>query len=143
LFVCLFISFVFPFYLFIVYVMWLYFIIFSLKVYLALKRDYHILFVYWLIFVLEKQQTKERTQNTKIYQTWKNNDVFPLTQATLIKNEFMTLIFEQALQKKVVWVCFDVLFFISESHFLFLLIFILFWFACIYLCCWCFPLCAL
>ena len=36
-------------YLFIVYVMWLYFIIFSLKVYLALKRDYHILFVYWLI----------------------------------------------------------------------------------------------
>jgi hypothetical protein len=38
-------------------------------------------------------------------------------------------------------VCFDVLFFISEFHFLFLLIFILFWFACIYLCCWCFPLC--
>ena len=32
-------------YLFIVYVMWLYFIIFSLKLYLALKRDYHILFV--------------------------------------------------------------------------------------------------
>jgi hypothetical protein len=28
---------------------------------------------------LEKQQTKERKQNTKIYQTWKNNDVFPLT----------------------------------------------------------------
>ena len=55
---------------------------------------------------LEKQQTKERTQNTKIYQTWKNNDVFPLTQATLIKNEFMTLIyvraiFEQALQKRM------------------------------------------
>jgi glucan phosphoethanolaminetransferase (alkaline phosphatase superfamily) len=40
----------------------------------------------------------------------------------------------------VVWVCFDVLFFISEFHFLFLLIFILFWLACIYLCCWCFPL---
>ena len=37
--------------------------------------------------------------------------------------------------------CFDVLFFISEFHFLFLLIFILFWLACIYLCCWCFPLC--
>jgi hypothetical protein len=37
-------------------------------------------------------------------------------------------------------VCFDVLFFISEFHFLFLLIFILFWLACIYLCCWCFPL---
>ena len=36
--------------------------------------------------------------------------------------------------------CFDVLFFISEFPFLFLLIFILFWFACIYLCCWCFPL---
>jgi hypothetical protein len=36
-------------YLFIVYVMWLYFIIFSLKVYVALKWDYHILFVYWLI----------------------------------------------------------------------------------------------
>jgi hypothetical protein len=41
---------------------------------------------------------------------------------------------------EVVWVCFDVLFFISEFHFLFLLIFILFWLACIYLCCWCFPL---
>jgi hypothetical protein len=36
-------------YLFIVYVMWLYFINFSLKVYVALKWDYHILFVYWLI----------------------------------------------------------------------------------------------
>ena len=33
---------------------------------------------------------------------------------------------------EVVWVCFDVLFFISEFHFLFLLIFILFWLACIY-----------
>ena len=41
---------------------------------------------------------------------------------------------------EVVWVCFDVLFFISEFHFLFLLIFILFWLACIYLCCWGFPL---
>ena len=41
---------------------------------------------------------------------------------------------------EVVWVCFDVLFYISEFHFLFLLIFILFWFACIYLCCWCSPL---
>ena len=55
---------------------------------------------------LEKQQTKERKQNTKINQTWKNNDVFPLTEATLIKNEFMTLIFvcvifEQALQKRM------------------------------------------
>ena len=40
---------------------------------------------------------------------------------------------------EVAWVCFDVLFFISEYHFLFLLIFILFWLACIYLCCWCFP----
>ena len=55
---------------------------------------------------LEKQQTKERKQNTKIYQTKKNNDVFPLTEATLIKNEFMTLIFvcvifEQALQKRM------------------------------------------
>jgi hypothetical protein len=37
-------------------------------------------------------------------------------------------------------VCFGVLFFMSEIHFLFLLIFILFWLACIYLCCWCFPL---
>jgi hypothetical protein len=37
-----------------------------------------------MISKLEKQQTKERKQNTKIYQTWKNNDVFPLTQATLI-----------------------------------------------------------
>ena len=36
--------------------------------------------------------------------------------------------------------CFNVLFFISEFHFLFLLIFILFCLACIYLCCWCFPL---
>jgi hypothetical protein len=36
-------------YLFIVYVMWLYFINFSLNVYVALKWDYHILFVYWLI----------------------------------------------------------------------------------------------
>jgi hypothetical protein len=25
---------------------------------------------------LEKQQTKERKQNTKIYQTWKNNDAY-------------------------------------------------------------------
>jgi hypothetical protein len=41
---------------------------------------------------------------------------------------------------EVVWVCFGVLFYISEFHFLFLLIFILFWLACIYLCCWCFPL---
>ena len=41
---------------------------------------------------------------------------------------------------EMVWVCFDVLFYISEFHFLFLLIFILFWFACIYLCCWCSPL---
>ena len=41
---------------------------------------------------------------------------------------------------EVVWVCFDVFFFILEFHFLFLLIFILFWLACIYLCCWCFPL---
>ena len=41
---------------------------------------------------------------------------------------------------EVMWVCFDVLFFISEFHFLFLLIFILFWLACIYLCCCCFPL---
>ena len=60
-----------------------------------------------MISKLEKQQTKERKQNAKIYQTWKNNDVFPLTQATLIKNEFMTLIFvrvifEQALQKECV-----------------------------------------
>jgi hypothetical protein len=46
-FCCCFISFLFHFlYLFIVYVMWLYFIIFSLKVYVALKWDYHILFVY-------------------------------------------------------------------------------------------------
>ena len=36
---------------------------------------------------------------------------------------------------EVVWVCF-----ISEFNFLFLLIFILFWLACIYVCCWCFPL---
>ena len=55
---------------------------------------------------LEKQKTKERKQNTKIYQTLKNNDVFPLTQATLITNEFMTLIFvcvifEQAVQKRM------------------------------------------
>jgi hypothetical protein len=54
LFVCLFVLlfyFVFiPFlYLFIVYVMWLYFVNFSLKVYVSLKWDYHILFVYWLI----------------------------------------------------------------------------------------------
>jgi len=41
---------------------------------------------------------------------------------------------------EVMWVCFDVLFCISEFHFLFLFIFILFWLACIYLCCWCFPL---
>jgi hypothetical protein len=40
-----------------------------------------------MISKLEKQQTKEQKQNTKIYQTWKNNDVFPLTQATLIKHE--------------------------------------------------------
>ena len=38
------------------------------------------------------------------------------------------------------WVCFDVLFFILEFHFLFLLIFILFSLACLYMCCWCFPL---
>ena len=41
---------------------------------------------------------------------------------------------------EVGWVCFDVLSFISEFHFLFLLIFILFSFACLYMCCWCFPL---
>jgi hypothetical protein len=41
---------------------------------------------------------------------------------------------------EVVWVCISALFFISEFHFLFLLIFILFWLACIYVCCWCFPL---
>ena len=41
---------------------------------------------------------------------------------------------------EVVWVCIGALFFISEFHFLFLLIFILFWLACIYVCCWCFPL---
>jgi hypothetical protein len=41
---------------------------------------------------------------------------------------------------EVGWVCFDVLFFISEFHFLFLLIFILFSLACLYMCCWCFPL---
>jgi hypothetical protein len=51
-------------------------------------------------------KNNKQKQNTKIYQTWKNNDVFPLTQATLIKNEFMTLnfvcvIFEQALQKRM------------------------------------------
>jgi hypothetical protein len=56
MFVCLLICFVVLFrfysiflYLFIVYIMWLYFINFSLKVYVALKWDYHILFVYWLI----------------------------------------------------------------------------------------------
>jgi hypothetical protein len=38
------------------------------------------------------------------------------------------------------WVCFDILFFISEFHFLFLLIFILFSPACLYMCNWCFPL---
>ena len=41
---------------------------------------------------------------------------------------------------EVGWVCFDVLFFISEFHFLFLLIFILFSRACLYICNWCFPL---
>ena len=54
LFVCLFVLlcyFVFiPFlYLFIVYAIWLCFINFSLKVCFALKWDFHILFVYWLI----------------------------------------------------------------------------------------------
>ena len=34
---------------------------------------------------------------------------------------------------EVVWVCFDVLFYISEFHFLFLLIFILFWLV-VYIC---------
>ena len=46
LFYFVFISFL---YLFIVYVMWLYFITFSLKVYVTLKWYYHVLFVYWLI----------------------------------------------------------------------------------------------
>ena len=46
LFVCLFISFVFPFCIYLLFMLCDYFIIFSLKVYLALKRDYHILFVY-------------------------------------------------------------------------------------------------
>ena len=36
---------------------------------------------------------------------------------------------------EVGWVCFDVLFFISEFHFLFLLIFILFSLGCLYMCC--------
>ena len=40
---------------------------------------------------------------------------------------------------EVGWVCFDVLFYISEFHFLFLLIFILFSRACLYVCCWCFS----
>jgi hypothetical protein len=40
---------------------------------------------------LEKQQTKERKQNTK-YTKPENITMFLLTQATLIKNEFMTLI---------------------------------------------------
>ena len=46
LFVCLFISFVFPFCIYLLFMLCEYFIIFSLKVYLALKRDYQILFVY-------------------------------------------------------------------------------------------------
>ena len=46
LFVCLFISFVFPFSIYLLFMLCDYFIIFSLKIYLALKRDYHILFVY-------------------------------------------------------------------------------------------------
>ena len=41
---------------------------------------------------------------------------------------------------EVRWVCFDVLFFIPEFHFLFLLIFILFSLVRLYMCCWCFPL---
>ena len=41
---------------------------------------------------------------------------------------------------EVGWVCFDLLFFISEFHFLFLLIFILFSRACLYMCNWFFPL---
>jgi hypothetical protein len=49
LFVCLFISFIFPFSIYLLFMLCDYFIIFSLKIYLALKRDYHILFVYWLI----------------------------------------------------------------------------------------------
>jgi hypothetical protein len=61
--------------------MWLYFIIFSVKVYLALKRDYHILFVYWLIVydvflkisrnILNKH-LKKNTNNTNIYKTNQN-----------------------------------------------------------------------
>jgi hypothetical protein len=43
LFVCLFISFVFPFSIYLLFMLYDYFIIFSLNVYLALKRDYHIL----------------------------------------------------------------------------------------------------
>ena len=70
-----------------------------------------------------KQQQKEKQKTNKRYQNLKNNKqksenkiqkytkpdknhLFPLTRATLIKNEFMTLIFvrlifEQALQKRM------------------------------------------
>jgi hypothetical protein len=63
--------------------------------------------------------------------------VFPLTQATLIKNEFMTLIcvcviFEQVLQKECVQ-CRNYNYIIVKKN-------REFWLTCIYLCCWCFHL---
>jgi hypothetical protein len=62
-------------YLFIVYVMWLYFINFSLKVYVALKRDYHILFVYWFAVMLRQSTIENPLKKTcfsfSVQYTWK------------------------------------------------------------------------
>jgi hypothetical protein len=65
---CCFISFFSHFlYLFIVYVMWLYFINFSLKVYVALKWDYHILFVYSLIVYTNVRCILENLSQHRMY----------------------------------------------------------------------------
>jgi hypothetical protein len=52
---------------FIVYVMWLYFINFSLKVYVALKWDYHILFVYSLIVYTNVRCILENLSQYRMY----------------------------------------------------------------------------
>jgi hypothetical protein len=55
---------------------------------------------------LKNNNQKSENKIQKYAKPEKKTDVFPLTQATLIKNEFMTLIFvcvifEQAFQKRM------------------------------------------
>ena len=49
--------------------------------------------MFYKIFKTWKTTNKRTKTKYKNIPNWKNNDVLPLTQATLIKSEFMTLIF--------------------------------------------------